>query len=210
MNETGVGLRENSTEEPVYSYRPSLLGQPVEFRLTATALEWRVGYRCGGIPYNEVRRVRLSFRPVTMQFHRFVAEIWPSVGPKLNIVSVSWRSFIEQQRQDDAYRAFLTEFHRRLAAAGSQATFETGTHAALFWPGYVLFLAVTFVIAALLVHALQTGAFTAALMIAAFLVLFLWQAGSYFRRNRPGRYRPDAIPSQVLPRRSRSAPQHQD
>jgi hypothetical protein len=199
MTEVGNGL-DGATEESVYSYRPSLLGQPAEFRLTCRAIEWRIGALSGQIPYDQVRRVRLSFRPVTMQFHRFVAEIWPSTGPKLSIVSVSWRSFLEQERQDHAYRAFLTEFHRRLTAAGSRATFETGTPAALFWPGYALFLAVTFVIAGLLVHALQTRAFTAALMIAAFLGLFLWQVGSYFRRNRPGRYRPDAIPPQVLPR----------
>jgi hypothetical protein len=36
--------------------------------------------------------------------------------------------------------------------------------------------------------------------VTAFLGLFLWQAGNFFRRNRPGPFRPDAIPDSVLPR----------
>jgi hypothetical protein len=37
---------------------------------------------------------------------------------------------------------------------------------------------------------------------AAFLAsngLFVWQSTSYFQRNRPGRYRPDALPAQLVP-----------
>ena len=37
------------------------------------------------------------------------------------------------------------------------------------------------------------------LVIAAFLALFLWQGGNFFRRNRPGLYRPDAPPEELLP-----------
>ena len=32
------------------------------------------------------------------------------------------------------------------------------------------------------------------------LLIFLWQIGTFFWRNRPGPYRPDAVPSVVLPR----------
>jgi hypothetical protein len=31
------------------------------------------------------------------------------------------------------------------------------------------------------------------------LGLFLWQSGNYFRRNRPGSYRPDALPKLLVP-----------
>jgi hypothetical protein len=55
-------------------------------------------------------------------------------------------------------------------------------------------------IAALAVRALQIGALAGAAFIAAFLALFLWQAGGFFLRNRPGRYRPDAVPPLLLPR----------
>jgi hypothetical protein len=27
----------------------------------------------------------------------------------------------------------------------------------------------------------------------------VWQSGTYFLRNRPGRYRPDALPKELVP-----------
>ena len=55
-----------------------------------------------------------------MQTHRFITEIWSADNPKIQIVSVSWRSIMEQERLDNAYSAFVTELHRRLAAAGAR------------------------------------------------------------------------------------------
>jgi hypothetical protein len=51
----------------------------------------------------------------------------------------------------------------------------------------------------LTVRAIQAGAFPAAILVAAFLGVFLWQAGGFLRRNRPGRYAPDALPRDLLP-----------
>ena len=33
-----------------------------------------------------------------------------------------------------------------------------------------------------------------------FFLLFAWQVGTYFYRNRPGAYRPDAPPAYLLPK----------
>ena len=134
-----------------------------------------------------------------MQNYRFLAEIWPDSGPKLQIASTSWRSMMEQQRLDGDYRAFLGELNRRVGAAGGAPLLQTGSPALLYWPGLAIFIAVSLAIAVLIVRALQTQAWSGAAFVAAFLALFLWQAGSFFRRNRPGTYRPDAVPEQVLP-----------
>ena len=188
------------TGDPVYAYKPSLLGAPFEFRLAADALEWRKGGHTGRTPYDRIDRIRLSFRPATMQNHRFLAEIWPAKGPRLQIASTSWRSVMEQERLDGAYRAFLTELNRRVGAAGGTPLLQTGSPALLYWPGLAVFIGVGLAVAALIVRALQTQAWSGAAFVAAFLALFLWQAGAFFRRNKPGVYRPDAVPAEVLPR----------
>ncbi|MGZ3320193.1 MAG: hypothetical protein ACXU9C_04340, partial [Xanthobacteraceae bacterium] len=103
--------------DPVYIHKPSLMGAPWELRLRPEALEWRTGRHEGRIPYARVTRVRLSFRPVTMQTRRFLAEVWSAGGPRLSIASTSWRSMVEQEAQDQAYGAFMRELHRRIAAA---------------------------------------------------------------------------------------------
>ena len=178
----------NQTSSPgiAYANKPSLMGAPFELRLAASGLEWSRGRYGDRIPYDRIRRLRLSFRPVTMQPHRFLAEIWPTAGPKLQIASTSWRSVVEQERLDAAYGAFIAELHRRLAAAGTQASFETGTPAPVYWIGLAAYAAVSLGLAALTVRALQMGATAAAAMVGGFLALFLWQVGTFFRRNRPG------------------------
>jgi hypothetical protein len=186
--------------DPLYIYKPSLLGAPHEFRLAPGALVWRVGGRSGHAPYGSIRRLRLSFRPGTLQSHRFLAEVWPDGGPRLQIASTSWRSMVELERLDRAYAAFLTELNRRIAATRVSASFEAGSPALLYWPGLVVFVLVSLVLAALIVQALRAGAVSGAIFVAVFLGAFLWQAGTFFRRNRPRIYAPEAIPAAVLPR----------
>ena len=81
-------------DNPAYSYKASLVGAAFEFRLRPDGLEWRKGRREGRMPYGRIVRVRLSFRPMTMQMRRFVTEIWPADGPKLSIASTTWRSLV--------------------------------------------------------------------------------------------------------------------
>ena len=54
-------------DDPAYSYKPSLMGAAFEFRLRPDALEWSKGRYEGRTPYDRIQRVRLSFRPITMQ-----------------------------------------------------------------------------------------------------------------------------------------------
>jgi len=186
-------------EATTYSYKPSLMGAAFEASLEPDALTWRAGGRTGRIPYAEVRRLRLSFRPVTMQSRRYIAEIWPARGPKIEIASCSWKSMVEQERRDGAYAAFIAELHRRLAAERSSAVFQAGSSPLLYWPALALFVGVSLALAALIVRALQVEAFGGAAFIAGFLCLFLWQAGTFFRRNKPGSYTPDSPPRDLIP-----------
>jgi hypothetical protein len=190
---------QTSTDEPYYAFRPSLLGDAWEFRLGPQALEWARGSRNGRIPYAEITRVRLSFRPVTMQSHRFITEIWSRNGPKLQITSTSWKSMVEQQRLDADYSAFVTALHRRMAAAGSRAAFVTGYAAPLYWIGLAVFAVTAFALAGLTVRAVQFGAWAGGTFTAVFFAIFLWQVGNFFRRNRPIVYRPEAPPAVLLP-----------
>jgi hypothetical protein len=182
-----------------YEYKPSLMGAAWELYLRPDALEWRTGRHQGRIPYDRITRVRLSFRPVTMQTWRFVTEIWWPGAPRLSIASTSWRSLVEQAAQDQDYGAFVRELNVRVAAAGGATSFETGVPPFLYWPGVVVFVGVAAGLAVLTGHALATGAYSGAALVAGFLALFVWQSGGYFKRNRPGRYRPDAPPKELVP-----------
>ena len=191
----------DATSETVsYSYRPSVFGAFREFSLTERGIDWAAGLRSGSIPFDRVRRLRVSYRPHSMQSHRFITELWADGSPKLLISSSSWKSMMEQERLDDAYSAFVRELHRRLSRANSSARFERGSNPLIYWVGALVFAGAAVGLAALIVRALQADATTSAAIVGAFLVFYLWQAGNFFRRNRPGTYRPDALPADVMPR----------
>jgi hypothetical protein len=182
-----------------YAYKATPLGAIWRFHLGSDAIEWEAGPRRGQLRYADIRRLRLSFRPVSMQSHRFLAEIWPARGPKLQMASSSWRSMVDHERHDAAYSAFVMELHRRLASTPATISFECGSPALRYWPGLVIFAGVALALSALTVQALALRAWGGAAIVGGVLALFLWQAGTFFRRNRPGTYVAQAPPRDLLP-----------
>ena len=199
QSEAGNGEAPGAEPDPTYTYRPSLLGAPFSFRLTGEGLVYQAGRRAGVVPFRDIRRIRLSFMPASMQSRRNVTEIWADGAPKLQVVSSTWKSMMEQVRQDSDYAAFLAELHRRVAASGARPVYQRGSAPLLYWPGLVLFAAVGLSLAALTVRGLQSGTIAGALFVLLFLLLFLWQGGNFLRRNKPGVYRPDDLPRDLVP-----------
>ena len=191
---------DTAVADPTYAFKPSLIGATCQFTLKPDAMDWQIGRRSGHLRYDRVRAVRLSYRPVTMQSHRFITEIWSADNPKIQIVSVSWRSIMEQERLDNAYAAFVTELHRRVAGAGAKVKFSTGLPIVTYWVGVIMFTGVILATGGLFVRAMSSVQWAATAVVGIFFLVFAYQLGNYFYRNRPGRYHGDAIPNGVLPK----------
>ena len=186
-------------QDPAYSFRPSLIGGAWSFRLGEDAIHWTSGTDSGRIPYDDVKRVRMSYRPRSMQRHRFLTELRTHSGPKVTIISTSWKSISELERLDRSYQDFVVALHKRLGARGRPIEFIGGANPVKFWISLVLFVPLVAGIIGVAVRAFREDAHVAALLIVAFLAVFLFQGVNYFRRNRPVRYRPDAVPPALLP-----------
>ena len=191
--------QDEAAADPVYAFKPSLMGAFCRFALRADAMDWEIGRYSGSLRYDRVKAIRLSYRPLTMQSHRFVTEIRSTDTPKIQIFSVSWRSILEQERLDQAYSDFIAELHRRIAAAGTGARFSHGLPAIIYWIGVAIFGGVMLATCALLVRAATVDQWSAAAVIAVFFLALAYQVGMFFYYNRPGRYRPEAIPAVALP-----------
>lgn len=202
MNASPIAETEDDAEPqgPGYAYKPNLVGAPWEFVLKPEGLEWQYGRRSSVIRYDRIQRVRMSYRPASLQSYRFLTEIWAPDGPKIKIFSTSFRGLMEMARQDAAYTGFVTELHRRLAAAKSTAQFSSGTHPIIYWLGAAVFVAIGLGLIAFLIRMLTLGELTASALAGGVFLLFLWQIGAIFYRNRPQIYRPEAPPDNVLPR----------
>ena len=196
----GEAAADAADEGPSYSYRTSLFGGGWHFTLMPAGIDWSTGPRGGFIPYGEVRGLRLSYRPTSMQSQRFVTEVWSLKAPALRIASTTWKSMAEQPRQDAAYTRFVGALHARLAAARVTVDCERGRPPLIYWPGLVVFVGVTFAMAALIVRALQAGVIAGAVFVAIFFALFVRQGWMFFMRNRPGRYALAAPPPDLLPK----------
>ena len=182
-----------------YAYKASLIGSAHRFELTDEGLSWHIARRSGVWRYDEISAIRLSFRPVSMQQHRFRADVSRAGGGRIAILSTSWQTAALMAPQDSGFRDFLVELHARMAKAGSRAELTAGlgrkTYAAVLAFLAVLAVAMT----GLLVRALMIGEFAGVLFIIGFAALFAWQVGGFVRRNQPQSYSFDRVPRSLLP-----------
>ena len=100
--------------------------------------------------------------------------MWAEGAPKLQIVSSSWKSLVEQERLDETYSAFVRELHRRITVVAAPVRFD-GANPLIYWPGLIVFVAVALGLAALIAHACG-----AALAAVAYCFLALWKFGNPF------------------------------
>jgi hypothetical protein len=188
-------------EAPVtrYAYKASLIGAAHRFELTDEGLSWQVGGKSAVWRYADIANVRLSYRPVSMQSHRFRADIENTNRQQLTILSTSWQTAALMAPQDRDYRAFIMQLHRRMREAGSRAALTGGVRPWAHSAGVALLALVAVSIAGLLLRALATGEFAGALFLVGFAALFGWQIGGFVRRNRPRSYAFDHLPEALLP-----------
>jgi hypothetical protein len=182
-----------------YAYKASLIGAAHQFELTDNGMAWRIAGKSGVWPYAGIAAIRLSYRPVSMQSHRFRADIENANAARINILSTSWQTAALMAPQDHDYRGFITRLHARMAEAGSNAELIGGLKPRVYAAALVFLTLVAIAISGLLVRAIATGEFAGALFLVGFAALFAWQIGGFVRRNRPRAYTFDDLPEALLP-----------
>jgi hypothetical protein len=182
-----------------YAYKASLIGSAHRFELADDGLSWHIAGRSGLWRYGDISAIRLSFRPVSMQQHRFRADLGHVDGGRLAILSTSWQTAAFMASQDDGYRDFMVELHARMRRAGSRAMLTAGLARGTYAAALALLAVLAVAMAGLLVRALLIGEFAGALFIIGFVALFTWQVGGFIRRNQPRVYSFDHLPDALLP-----------
>jgi hypothetical protein len=176
-----------------------MLGAEIELSLAPGVLVWRGGSREVAMPLSGIKRVRLGLRPSGLISRRFIAEVWPATGGRIEFPSTSMRGLLDVQDNGPAYRAFVLELHRRIAAANADCNFEAGFPPLRWWPAVAIGALTLAGCIYISINALLGGHFAVGLALAGFTALFVWQSGVVIVHNRPRRYSPDAIPPDLLP-----------
>ncbi len=182
-----------------YAFKPSLIGSAYRFELTDKGLSWHIAGRSGLWNYADIGLVRLSYRPVSMQAHRFRADIENQDGARLSILSTSWQTASLVTPQDRDYRAFIMELHARLAKAGSRAQLVGGLGSRVYAAAIFCVTLVAIAMAGLLALSITSSQWAGALFLIGFAALFAWQVGGFVTRNRPLVYSFGDLPKALLP-----------
>jgi hypothetical protein len=182
-----------------YAFKASLIGSAHQFELTDRGLSWKISGRSGVWPYRDITGVSMSFRPTSMQAHRFRTDVRHKDGDRIRIVSTNWQTVSLMTPQDNGYRAFIEGLHARMAAAGSTAKLTGGLPSGLYSAALVFVGLLALAMAGLLVRAIATGEYAGALFLVGFALLFNWQIGGFIRRNKPITYTFDHLPDALLP-----------
>ena len=182
-----------------YVYKASLISSAYQFELRDSGLSWRTGRRSGVWPYADIASIRLSYRPMSMQARRFRADIARAGEGRIAILSTTWQTVSLMTPQDQGYRVFITELHRRMKAAGSKASLTGGIGMVSYVTAVAMLVLLAIAMIGLLVRALATSEFTGAAFLVGMAVWFAWTIGGFIKRNRPRRYSFDALPETLLP-----------
>ena len=148
---------------------------------------------------NGISSIRLSYRPVSMQAHRFRADIENSGGARLVMLSTTWQTAALMAPQDSDYRAFIAQLHAKMSDAASKATLIGGLSPRIYGAALLLLTLVSLAMTGLLIRAIAIGEWAGVLFLLGFAALFAWQIGGFIRRNRPLAYTFDHLPEALLP-----------
>jgi hypothetical protein len=195
MNEDG----EPEERALTYAYGPRPAAPAVTFRLSPSTLVVDSGRRVDNVRLSAVEQIRLTYAPRSFGQNAYLTKLTLSDGKSVVFGSVSWKSMVEAERKDEAYRAFLSALLGAVSRANPRARFVAGKPFAVWLASAVLGVGVLGGLALLVLRALQVGSYGAAAVGAVVGLIGLVQIGPMLLRNRPGVFEPGRPPEALLP-----------
>lgn len=200
MDDTVPGAGEGrKAVTAAYGYVPRPTAGPISLKLSGDRLEVDNGRKAMRVQLRAVQSVRMTYEPRSVGRNAYKTRVRLVDGTSFAFSSLSYKSFVETERQDAAYRAFVASLFAAIARAGPNARFVAGRPPLVWGTIAALSFASLAAMAFFVWRALNAGAPVAAAMGAVFLALAAWQLEPMVRLNRPRAFRPEAPPPDLLP-----------
>lgn len=185
----------------LYSHRPKPFAAELELELTAYELTATRGRSVQRFPLTAIEKVQLVFSPRNTAHHAFACSVRATDGKSVKFDSLSWKSLIETERQDENYTRFVSALVERAATSSPKTCLQAGVAPFKFWGMLVMGIPVLAALAGVAAYAFaNTGFVSGLLAIGLFVYLGFWMR-DYLMRNRPELFAPGQIPARVLPKR---------
>jgi hypothetical protein len=187
-----------------YVARANALEYEAIWRLGPDALELQGGPTAGPevhlrFPYRDIVGVRLSYAPSRVDWVRYRCDLHMRSGQRLTILSTHYAGIADFENRAATYVPFVRALVGRVADACPNASFRSGKSVAAYWAEHVLLVAIVAILVMVLsafgLSSIMGLVWLKLLIILGSIPLLL----AYTRKNWPRRFKPDAIPSDVLP-----------
>lgn len=182
-----------------YAHTPKPFGREVTFALKGRELIVSDERTTLTAPVREIVQMRLTYEPKNSMAKGFRMKLWFSNNRTAVMTNLAWRSLIQVERQDEAYRRFVTALVAEIGRANPACRFLAGHPRPAWIVTSLASLATLGGIGWLAYRSLQIGAGGMALITLLFAAWFAFTIGEMIRRNRPQSFTPDRIPPDVLP-----------
>jgi hypothetical protein len=183
-----------------YQHRAKPYAPEAHFVLEDDHVAITQGSRSGNFPYRDIVLVRLLYKPRNTTNEGYQAKIYRRDRKTAALTNLSWKSLVDLERQDEDYSRFISALIGRIVAANPAVVLEAGMprllHSLTMAAGVIAVLALIVVS----VQAVRNGSLPVALLTGALTLYLGWWARRYLGSNRPRRFSPAGIPSDVMPR----------
>lgn len=190
---------DNPAAEIRYSHRAKPYSSHIDFTLDAKSLTAEKGRSNKIYPLDKIERIRLSYTPKNICRLTFLCEVIATDGQSVRFDNLDWKSLIAVERENAAFRAFVTALVTRAKAANRKVILEAGCNrlryrfTQVIGFGLIGALGLTGLYAAGQAQVVVAGgAFALA------VYLFIWLR-EFLGRNRPRPFEAEAIPENLLP-----------
>jgi hypothetical protein len=190
---------ETKLELPFYAHRGKPYGAPMEFQLGKKSIAVRQGATRGDIPYSNIARIRLLYRPKNTTNEGYETKIELIKGRSISLGNLSWKSMMDMTRQDGEYRRFVEALVAKTREHNPALQLVAGMPAWLHKLSVLAGAAAVLTMVGLAFQSLLTGSWQLGVLAATFSAYFIWWTWRFMRRNRPQMFEPGAIPSDVMP-----------
>ena len=194
----------NEPASPTYVARANVLEHEAIWRLTSDALELQGGPTAGPdvvmrFPYRDIVGVRLSYAPSRVDSARYRCDLTMRSGGTIAMLSTNYAGIADFEDRAATYAPFVRTLIAKVAAANPSARFRSGKNPITYWAEHLFLLAMValliFVLSITGTMPLSDSSWAKLFIIIGFIPLLI----VYTRKNWPNRFKPDAIPSDVLP-----------
>lgn len=192
-------MSELQIDDPDFRQRPRPVGFEVAYKIEGDTLVIDQMRKIDRVMLKAVEQVRFTFEPGNISAKGFKTRLRLTDGRSITFGNISWRSFVDVDRQEAGYRAFVTKLVAAIASANPQCRFISGKPMPIWLAFAGLGITATCGMAAFAWSGWSRGQNGAALFALLLFGFAVWQIEPMVRLNRPRKLALGEIPPGLLP-----------